>query len=144
MIALDTRRRDILLILLRSPTPLASAEIASQLNITPRMVLYSLRAIERWLQARDVSLIKKPHYGIFIDAPARTKRDLIRELECLTGYPLVLSPSERLRIIALALLTNDQPLLVKQLKRRLCVSRPTVLKDLDGAEEWLKEHKLSD
>jgi len=107
------------------------------------MIRYNLHAIEMWLQARDVSLIKKPNYGILIDASARVKRDLIRELEHLTGYSLILSPTERLYIIILSLLINEQPLLVKQLERQLCVSRPTVLKDLDRAEEWLKERNLS-
>jgi transcriptional antiterminator len=96
MIALNTRCRDILMLLLQSQTPLASAEIASQLDITPRMVRYSLRSIERWLQEKDVRLIRKPRCGILIDAPGQVKRDLIRELEQLTGYSLLLSPSERL------------------------------------------------
>jgi len=131
------------MILLQSPTPLSSAEIGSRLEITPRAVRYSLRAIEKWLEARGVLLIKKPKYGIFIDAPSRVKRDLMRELEHLKGCPLILSPSERLHMIVLALLTSEQPLLAKRLKRQLCVSRPTVLKDLERAEAWLTKHNLS-
>lgn len=126
MIALDTRCRDILVLLLESRTALASGEIASQLNITPRMVRYSLRSIEKWLQEKDSRLVKKPGHGILIDTPDRVKRDLIRELENLTGYPLLLSPVERSRILTLSLLTSSQPLLVKQFKRQLNVSRTTV------------------
>ena len=131
------------MLLLQSQTPLASAEIASQLDITPRMVRYSLRSIERWLQEKDIRLIRKPRFGILIDAPGRVKRDLIGELEQLTGYSLLLSPSERLHILVLCLLMNDQPLLIKQLEPRLGVSRPTVLKDINKVENWLEEHNLS-
>ena len=78
MVALDTRCRDILMLLLESKATLASGEIASQLTITPRMVRYSLRSIEEWLWENDVHLIKKPGRGILIDAPGRVKRDLNR------------------------------------------------------------------
>ena len=143
MIVLDTRCRDILMLLLESKTTLASGKIALQLNITPRMVRYSLPSVEKWLQGKDIRLIKKPGHGIFIDAPDQVKRDLIRELEYLTGYSLLLSPCERLHILIVCLMMNDQPLLAKQLESRLGVSRTTVLKDMDKAEKWLEEHHLS-
>jgi mannitol operon transcriptional antiterminator len=142
MIALDTRCRDILVLLLQSQTPLASEEIASQLGITPRMVRYRLRSIERWLQENSVCLTKTPGCGIFIAAPGRVRKDLIGELERLTGYPLLLSPNERLHMLVLSLLTSDQPLLVKQFERQLNVSRTTVLKDLGTVEEWLEKYDL--
>jgi len=107
------------------------------------MVRCSLRGIERWLGKRGVRLTKKPGCGILIDAPDQVKRDLIGELEHLTGYTLLLPPSERLHILVLSLLMSDQPLLVKQLGPRLGVSRTTVLKDMDKAEKWLEEHSLS-
>jgi mannitol operon transcriptional antiterminator len=143
MVTLNARCRDILTLLLQSQTPLASAEIAQQLGVTPRQVRYSLRDIETWLEKRDVHLIKRPGCGILIDAPDRLKSELVRELEHLSDHPLSLSPCERCHILVLSLLVNDQPLLVKQLEPRLGVSRSTVLKDMDKAERWLEERNLS-
>ncbi len=142
MIALDACRRNVLVLLLQSQNPLTAAEIASRLDMTARMVRYRLRSIERWLQARNVQVIKKPGYGILIEAPDQVKKNLIRELEHLSGYPLLLSPVERLYILILSVLTSDQPLLVKQFQHRLCVSRTTVLKDMDKVEQWLDKRNL--
>lgn len=141
--SLSTRQCAVLRILLDMDNLITMSGIASQLEITPRMVRYDFRAIERWLQARDVQLIKKPNYGVFIEAPREVKIDLIRELEHLAGYRLILSPTERLHISILCLLTCEQPLLIKQLEPRLGVSRPTVLRDMDKAEKWLEERNLS-
>ena len=143
MATLNARCLDILRLLLPSQRPLASAEIASQLGITARQVRYSLRRIETWLEKRDVRVTKKPGCGILIDAPNQLKSDLIRELENLNGCPPLLSPDERLHILVFSLLVDDQPLLVKHLEPQLGVSRTTVLKDMDRAETWLEEHKLS-
>ncbi|MBM4464046.1 MAG: PRD domain-containing protein [Chloroflexi bacterium] len=143
MMSLSTRQCAILRILLDMDNPISMSEIASQLEITPRMVRYDFRGIERWLQARDVQLIKKANYGVFIEAPREVRIDLIRELEHLAGYHLILSPTERLHILILSLLKCDQPLLIKQLEPRLGVSRPTVLSDMNKAEKWLEEHNLS-
>jgi transcriptional antiterminator/mannitol/fructose-specific phosphotransferase system IIA component (Ntr-type) len=106
------------------------------------MVRYTLRDVERWLQERNARLIRKPGRGILIEVPGRLKRDLIGELESLTGYTLFLSPTERLHLLVLSLLMSDRPLLAKQLELRLGVSRTTVLKDMDKAEEWLEAHNL--
>jgi mannitol operon transcriptional antiterminator len=142
VIALNTRCRNILMLLLQSERPLASREIALKLGITPRMVRYSLRDAERWLEEEGVCLARKRGRGILIDAPSEVRRALIGELEQLTGYSLKLSPSERLHILILALLMSDQPLLAKQLEPRLGISRLTVLRDMDEAERWFQEHDL--
>jgi len=129
------------MLLLQSERPLASAEIASQLGLTPRMVRYNLPSIEKWLATKDAQLIKSG-YGVSIDAPDRVRRNLASAVERLTGYPLLLSPTERLHLLLLFLLMSDEPLLIKQLQRRLNVSRTTVRRDLERAEEWLERHNL--
>lgn len=142
MVPLDTRCRDILILLLESSAPLASKQIAGQLDITPRMVRYSLGKIEKWLQENSARLTKAPGRGILIDASERVRRDLIRQLENPTAYPPLLSPTERFQILTLSLLSSGQPLLVKQIKRDLNVSRTTVLKDLDVVGGWLEGYHL--
>jgi mannitol operon transcriptional antiterminator len=106
------------------------------------MVRYSLRRPKVWLAERGVSLECRANYGILIDCTPLVKTELISEL----GHPAddsFLSPIERLHLVILALLTEQEPLLVKQLEVRLSVSRPTVLRDLQEAEIWLRVHNMS-
>lgn len=142
MIVLDNRSRDILLILLRCNKPLVTNEISSQLDLTPRMVRYSLRRVKAWLEKRGVSLESRPNYGILIDCTPLSKTKLILELGHLVDDSY-LSPIERLHVVILALLMEKEPVLVKQLEYYLSVSRPTVLRDLQKAGLWLEEHNLS-
>jgi mannitol operon transcriptional antiterminator len=143
MIALDSRRLSILTYLLQASSPLSTAEIAEKLGISARMVRFALDDVGAWLNARHVNLIRRPGYGLEIDASNDIKRTLLDELAKLTGYSILLSPSERLHILLLSLLTKDEPALVKQFEILLNVSRTTTLKDLDHAEAWLEEHGLT-
>ncbi len=143
MIPLDLRHRRILTQLLRSSTPLTSVELALQLGLSVRVVRSCLPGIRTWLQARGASLAKGTSHELFIDASSRVKSQLGRELERATGWRLLLSPTERLHLAALMVLTSEEPLLVKRLESQLGVSRPTALRDLDRVEQWLSGRKLA-
>ena len=140
---LNSRRRAILTLFLEATTPLTSAELAARLDLTPRIVRYNLNAVERWLAERGVPLTRKPNYGFSIDAPRRLKADLLHELTQVTEQGLVLCPAERVAQLLLLLLTEDEPLQLKQLQHQLGVSRNTSVKDLAEAETWLQRHRLS-
>lgn len=139
---LTTRQYAILRFLLEMSSPESAAMVASHLGLTPRMLRYDLLAIERWLRDRNADLVKKPNYGLFIDAPAPMKEQFIGELDRLPAQDLVASAEERLRFILLSLLSSDQPMLVKQLALKLQVSHPTILKDLDRVGCSLKKYDL--
>jgi mannitol operon transcriptional antiterminator len=142
MVSLSTRQCAILRELLLAERPVTTSQVASRLEITPRMVRYDLAAIKSWLGDRDVRLIKKPNYGLQVGASGEIRADLHGELNQLTGYRLVLSPAERVHVLILSLLTSDQPLLARQLGPRVGVSYPTVRGDLRRAEAWLERHNL--
>jgi len=142
MVSLSTRQCAILRELLLADRPVTASQIASRLEITPHMVRYDLAAIEIWLEGRDIRLIKKPRYGLFVRASGEIRMDLHRELAHLTGYRLVLSPTERVHMLILSLLTSDQPLVATRLGPCLGVSHPTVLGDLRRAEKWLERYGL--
>lgn len=131
------------MLLLQTETPATSKEIACQLQITPRMVRYSLESVEDWLRERGVRLLRQHDGGVAIGAQASVKRDLTRELAQPARCSLLLSPSERLHTLLLLLLTSDSPLIVKQLVVQLGISRPTVLKDMDKVQIQLKRQGLS-
>ncbi len=142
LIILNKRCRDILLLLLKSEAPLASAEIAQQMDITSRMVRYDLHTVEAWLEEHDIQLIKKSGFGILVDASLLVRKNLLKELEQSSSHSLALSPIERSHLIKFSLLTSEDSIPVKQLVLQLNVSRTSVLTDLDTVEEWLNKNHL--
>jgi mannitol operon transcriptional antiterminator len=140
---ISSRSLEILTILLQSDAPIAASAIAEKLKITPRMVQYSLIEVERWLSGKELALVKKPHQGLSIAAPERVRRALLRRLSLSNNSPAYLSPADRLNIILLTLFISSQPVLAKQMAASMKVSSPTMLKDMDRAEEWLHAHRLS-
>ena len=142
MAALDSRSRDILLILLNSDTPISTTEIAMRLGTSARVINYALRGMEVWLKQKGSSLTKKSGIGIRLDIPPQEKKDLKTALEKISGYDLILTPQERVRFLTLSLLTEAEPILVKSIAPRLGVSRPTVFNDMDIVEAWLVDHGL--
>lgn len=139
---MNTRCRNVLWQLLQSQKPLASSLIASQLNISPRMVRYTLPTIKAWLSTKGAQLVSKRGRGIFIVASPDAQKRIIGELTAVVECPVFLLATERLYLLIFDLLVSDQPLVIKQLEHQLNVSRTTVLRDLDRAEEWLGQHNL--
>lgn len=142
MSELNTRGRNVLVQLLTHHGPVASAEVAAQLGLSPRQVRYALPAMEEWLEGRDAELLVTRGIGISIDASDSVRSDLREELGRLTSFALCLSQAERVDVLVFDLLTSQQPLTAEQLASRLGVSRATVFKDLEDAEGVLSRHGL--
>ena len=49
MFSLTTRQRDLLHILLDAEAPMGAAELADQMQLTPRQVNYGLNGLKKWL-----------------------------------------------------------------------------------------------
>ena len=143
MAALNARCREILLLLLNSSKPLTMQEISSQTDCTERQVQYALHQIRFWLQENKVELIARPRIGTYIACTEDKKLELIEKITALQGYALVISPAERIRIILLHLLANDQPVQLKQFITETGLSRTTLLKDMEQVALWLQSHHLA-
>ena len=137
MPALTTRQRDLLRILLESDKPLGAADMADELQLTPRQVNYGLKGLRGWLAQRDVVLATTPGVGAQLNCSAEMCRVLTNELTNGDHIQLVLSIEQRQRLIALTLLVADEPIILYQLQQGAQLSRTTVLKDLDVIAEWL-------
>lgn len=136
MKSLDSISRDIILTLLRSTEPLSSAVIAARLRVSKRMIRYRMDLVRGWLDERGLPLEVRPNYGIGLEASQETRRQLLDEIENLSGYQLVLSSAERIPVLIFHLLTADAPLTSTVLTDDLGVSRTTLYKDLDRVCEW--------
>ena len=144
MTHLDTRSRDVLMVLLQNQAPIAIKQIASQLGITPRMMRASLNTIQTWLEERDTELIRKQNYGIQIRTTPDKIVQLIKELSSQKEYYLYLSPGERIAVLNLMLLRGaDQPLMPEEIEPVLGISRPTLFKDVEKVKKWLGRFSLT-
>lgn len=137
MTILDTRSRDALMVLLQSPKPLTVVQIAEQLDITPRMMRSSLEAVNSWLEEKGEVLMRKPNFGVYVDAPEARKKGLMQELSQQKGYLLYLSQTERIDVLIFMLLRqSSQALQADEIEVVLGISRPTLLKDMHRVEDW--------
>ena len=142
MAALTTRQRDILRLLLDADSPLAVADLAGTMHLSPRQVRYGLKGLQRWLAQQEISLEMTPGVGVSLTNRAGSSSDSLRRLYADTRLQLVLTPEQRQQLLALFLLDTGQPAILQQLEQMLGVSRTTVLTDLDAIEPWLEEHTL--
>ncbi len=144
MTHLDTRSRDVLMVLLKTRNPISARQIADQLEITPRMIRASLDIIQTWLAARDTNLIRKQNSGIQIQATPVQVKQLIDELSNQKKYFLNLSPAERINILVLMFLCKaETPLSPEKIVPILGISQPTLFKDAVKARKWLERFSLA-
>ena len=136
MTALTTRQRDLLNLLLAADEPMVTAEIARELQLTPRQVSYSLKGVQQWLQQRDVMLSLTPGVGVELSINNQQHSDLAHLLQSNADYQLVLSAGQRQQLFAFYLLTSREPVILYQLQQLAQVSRSTTLKDLDLVEAF--------
>lgn len=143
MISLTTRQRDLLHLLLTAETAVVTADVGRRVGLTPRQVSYSLKPIKMWLVEHDADLDMIPGVGVQVACAPDSRQDLLTELASQANIRLQLTPGQRQQLLALNLLTVDEPLILYQLQQESGVSRTTLLKDLDLIEEWFKTFGLT-
>jgi mannitol operon transcriptional antiterminator len=142
MTFLTTRQRDLLQLLLDADGPLGSAELAAEMQLTPRQVNYGLKGLKRWLAHRNVALNATPGVGVALTCTPEQYGRLTNELASESNVQLILTSEQRQQLLALILLTAQEPLILYQLQQLAQASRTTVLKDLDAVADWLTEHDV--
>ena len=143
MVALTTRQRDILRILLETKAPLGAAEIATKMNLSSRQVNYSLKGVKTWLAQQRIPLNVTPGVGIELNCTPEQSLKLQHEFDSKSNLQLILSAGQRQQLIALILLSSDEPWILSQLQQLAWISRATILKDLDEVESWLNSWQMN-
>lgn len=141
-IRLNSRCLDVLSLLVASEKPLASKDIARQLNVSSRMVRNSIILTEAWLQDKQITVRKVPGEGISLIGSEHAKRNLSQSIREYKEVLPCLSPTERVQVSLLTLFFADTPPQIKQLQEILNVSRTTTIKVLDAAGTWLQDYGL--
>jgi len=142
MFSLTTRQRDILQILLKSSAPVSSQELAGLLNLTPRQVNYSIRGVKAWLNQNNQDLKTFPGVGFALAIQPDQARKLTQKINAHTGMQIILSVSQRQQLLALFLLSQDEPYTLAQIQQKAQVSRMTITKDLDEIELWFSSRGI--
>lgn len=143
MIQLTLRQRQVIEDLLNQTTPISAKDLANKFNISVRTVRYDLDTVEDWLKSQNVSLMKKPKVGIWLEL-SRDYKDAIKE-KIQSDEPIhkVLSKNERHYHILLELLKTVAPITTNYLSDVLGVSKTTVMKDLKEIKEELKKYDIN-
>lgn len=135
---IDSRSASILKYLTELSTPVSADEIARQVGLTPRAVHYRMPQISDWLEDAGAELVYKPRYGVFIRASLEKKNQLRNQI----SFSSYFSREERVYLILLKLLSNEEPVIIKQFEILLSVSRSTIVLDMNRAKEWLENHEI--
>src|SRR5436190_16232899 len=117
MVSLTTTQRDLLNLLLANERAVSVSAIGEELGLTPRQIQYSLREIKTWLSRRNAPLRYTSGVGVQIICAADQKRRLPSELSTHSRFQLILSTGQRQQLLALHLLTAQEPLLLSQLQQ---------------------------
>ncbi len=143
MISLTTRQRDLLRHLLESEGTIVIAELASDMSLSPRQVTYGMKGVRSWLEQRGIPIRITPGIGIELICTSSKRDSLLEELQFGEKYELVLSAGQRRQLIALQLLTNNEPTVLNEFQTVIQVSRTTILKDIEDVENWLNQFNIS-
>ncbi len=143
LLPLSAQSRGVLEALLLATRPVSTAELGRQLGLSPSQVRYCLRAVEPWLRARDLPLVKMPRVGLAVAGDVSRRGRLLEEVRRLPAADLALTGSERLSWLLLRLLLAGGPLPEGALGEELGVSRSSLFRDLSETRQWLARWGLS-
>lgn len=142
MVSLTVQQRDLLREILAADRSVVVADLARQMNLSPRQVNYRLKPVKAWLAQHNVVLKTTPGVGIEVACSSTQRRRLLNELGLQTDFQLTLTSEQRRQLFALTLLTAIEPLTLYGLQHITAVSRMTILKDLDSLEGWMQHFEL--
>jgi mannitol operon transcriptional antiterminator len=142
VLPLDTRQSRIARRLLEGAEPVNVEALASDLDLTPRVVRYNLGSVDAFLRPSGLHLVRRRGVGIWIDGEEGSRRALIARLDSTVGPAVVDATERRARVIVALLDAFPEPVRLESLEVDLGVSRPTVRRDVRSAERWLEGHRL--
>ncbi|MDQ0150355.1 BglG family transcription antiterminator [Eubacterium multiforme] len=119
-------------------------EIAKKYKVTNRAIRYKIDKIEKFLLKNGFGYLdRKYKKGIRVPEDKNLKNYLNKFVGEYTPYKYVYSKEERYLHMLLKLLQSDTPVKIRFFEEKLCVSKNTLLKELDSIGEWLKERNLT-
>src|SRR5207249_3732320 len=142
VVPLDSRQASITRLLLTEERPSTVEAIASELNLTGRIVRYNLPSIDTYLRPEGLRVMRRRGVGVWVSGNDDRRHAILSTLGSVAG-PRVLDGNDRkLQVLAALLDASPQPVHIADLEEALGASRPTVRRDVRAAEAWLEGHHL--
>lgn len=135
---------EILQYLIKRNDYVKTEELAEIYNVTERSIRYNVDKIESFLVKNGFKYLDRKHnMGVRILNEEGLDEFLKGFIKAPTPFKYNYSKEERFKYIVSKVLQSDDPVNISELQNSLCVSKNTVLKELDEIEEWLKRRNLS-
>src|SRR5438067_10537577 len=142
VVPLDSRQASLTRLLLTEERPSTVEAIASELNLTGRIVRYNLPSIDTYLRPEGLRVMRRRGVGVWMSGNDDRRHAILSTLGSVAG-PRVLDGNDRkLQVLAALLDASPQPVHIADLEEALGASRPTVRRDVRAAEAWLEGHHL--
>ena len=138
---LNSRQATIVYTLLEAGRPLSAKDLGKQVGTSSRIVRYNLPYISTWLQTHGAQLVSKSSVGISLVIPEHTKEELRSQLRGEQLQSLI-TPRERLILLAFELLTASGYRSRKDLALDLSASQATLSRDIKKIETQWKKTQL--
>lgn len=118
-------------------------ELAERYKITNRGIRYKIDKIEAFLVKNGFGYFdKKYKKGIKITEAIEVKEYIQKFIGEYTPYKYVYSKDERKLFMILKLLQSNEYIKIKEFEEKLCVSKNTLLKELDEIGDELEKYEL--
>ena len=137
---MNQRQKELLrLLLIHKEGPQQIKTLSKQLECAEKTVRNDLDRLEELLHHyADVSIIRKPGLGVWLEMNEETRTDILSRL--FSNEPK--TNEERLFEITYELLTSKQSVTLQYLAEHYYASKSVVKKDLDTISEWIKVFDL--
>lgn len=118
-------------------------ELAKKYNLTDRAIRYKIDKIEKFLIKNGFGYFDKKYgKGIKVTNSKELKAYIDKFVSEDTPYKYAYSKEERELFITLKLLQANDNMKLKYFEEKLCISKNTLLKEIDDVEEFLSRYNL--
>ena len=142
VVPLDSRQASITRLLLTEARPATVEAIASELNLTGRIVRYNLPSIDTFLRPEGLRVMRRRGVGVWVTGDEDRRHAILSSLGAVAGPRVLDGDDRKLRVLAALLDASPRPMHIADLEEVLSASRPTVRRDVRAAETWLEGHHL--
>src|SRR2546430_13387367 len=132
VVPLDSRQASITRLLLTEERPSTVEAIASELNLTGRIVRYNLASIDTFLRPEGLRVMRRRGVGVWVAGDEERRRALLVNLGSVAGPRVLDSEDRKLRVLAALLDASPRPVHIADFECALGASRPTVRRDARG------------
>lgn len=143
-IILYKRAAQILTYLINSQIPHTISDLQKIMMVSNRTIRYDLDLIDDFLLFHKLpKLARKPRVGVQFKGTSMEIKKVVELIESINEYNYVLSSDERIKLIILEFIEDDNYVTIESISDKLMVSRSTINKDLKTTRQMLGKHNIS-